>query len=38
VAHGKVVAALPGATAAVELAMTKLLLPELGHMVHLLRG
>jgi len=38
VAHGKVVAALPGATAAVELAMTKLLLPELGHMVQLLRG
>ncbi|TMA37164.1 MAG: molybdenum cofactor biosynthesis protein MoaB [Deltaproteobacteria bacterium] len=38
VARGKVVAALPGATAAVELAMTKLLLPELGHMVQLVRG
>ena len=38
VARGKLVAALPGATAAVELAMTKLLLPELGHMVQLVRG
>src|SRR5437870_6273815 len=38
VARGKVVAALPGATAAVDLAMTKLLLPELGHMVQLVRG
>jgi molybdopterin adenylyltransferase len=38
VARGKVIAAMPGATAAVELAMTKLLLPELGHMVQLLRG
>ena len=38
VARGKVLAALPGATAAVELAMTKLLLPELGHMVQLVRG
>ena len=38
VARGKLVAALPGATAAVELAMTKLLLPELGHIVHLVRG
>jgi molybdenum cofactor biosynthesis protein B len=38
VARGKVVVSLPGAPAAVELAMQKLLLPELGHMVHLLRG
>src|SRR6059036_3683165 len=38
VARGKVIAALPGATAAVELAMTKLLIPELGHIVQLLRG
>jgi molybdopterin adenylyltransferase len=38
VAGGKVVVSLPGAPAAVELAMQKLLLPELGHMVHLLRG
>lgn len=28
---------LPGSTAAVELAMTKLILPELGHIVALLR-
>src|SRR5262249_46382155 len=38
VARNKVVASLPGAPAAVELAMAKLLLPELGHMVHLVRG
>jgi len=37
VAHGKVVVSLPGAPAAVELAMQKLVVPELGHMVHLLR-
>jgi molybdenum cofactor biosynthesis protein B len=37
VARGKLVFSLPGAPAAVELAMQKLLLPELGHMVHLLR-
>lgn len=36
VAGGTVVAALPGSTAAVELALTKLLVPELGHMVALL--
>jgi molybdenum cofactor biosynthesis protein B len=35
VARGRVVVSLPGATAAVELAMTKLVVPELGHMVHL---
>jgi len=28
---------LPGSTAAVELAMTKLILPELGHVVALVR-
>ncbi len=33
-----VVVSLPGSSAAVELAMTKLLLPALGHMVGLLRG
>jgi molybdopterin adenylyltransferase len=33
----RVVFALPGSTAAVELAMTKLILPELGHVVGLLR-
>jgi molybdenum cofactor biosynthesis protein B len=38
VARGRIVAALPGSTAAVELAMTKLLLPELGHLAHLARG
>jgi len=38
VAKGKVVVSLPGSTGAVELAMTKLLLPELGHMLFLLRG
>ena len=38
VARGKVVASMPGSTAAVELAMTKLLVPELGHMVKLARG
>ncbi len=38
VAHGKIVVSLPGAPAAVELAMEKLVLPELGHMVALARG
>jgi len=38
VAKGKVVISLPGSTGAVELGMTKLLLPELGHMLFLLRG
>ena len=38
VARGKVVVSLPGAPAAVELAMEKLVVPELGHMVHLLRA
>jgi molybdenum cofactor biosynthesis protein B len=37
-ARGKLLASLPGSTAAVELAMTKLLVPELGHVVRLLRG
>jgi molybdenum cofactor biosynthesis protein B len=38
VARGRVLVSLPGSPAAVELAMQKLLLPELGHMVHLVRG
>ena len=38
VAKGKVVISLPGSTGAVELGMTKLVLPELGHMLFLLRG
>jgi molybdenum cofactor biosynthesis protein B len=38
VARGKIVVSMPGSPAAVELAMTKLVLPELGHMVFLARG
>ena len=38
VAGKRVVFSLPGSTAAVELAMTKLILPELGHVVGLVRG
>jgi molybdenum cofactor biosynthesis protein B len=38
VVRGKIVASMPGSTAAVELAMTRLLVPELGHMVRLARG
>jgi molybdenum cofactor biosynthesis protein B len=33
IARGKVIFAMPGSTAAVELAMTKLILPELGHLL-----
>jgi molybdenum cofactor biosynthesis protein B len=33
VARGKIVIALPGAEGAVRLAMTKLVIPELGHLV-----
>jgi molybdenum cofactor biosynthesis protein B len=33
-----VVFSLPGSTAAVELAMSKLILPEIGHLVALVRG
>jgi molybdenum cofactor biosynthesis protein B len=33
VASGKVIIALPGSKAAVELAMEKLILPEIGHLV-----
>jgi molybdopterin adenylyltransferase len=32
--RGRLVAAMPGSTNAVKLAMTKLLLPELGHLVY----
>jgi len=35
---GKLVFALPGSTKAVELALEKLILPQLGHMVGLLRA
>jgi molybdenum cofactor biosynthesis protein B len=38
VARGTVVASMPGSTAAVELAMARLLVPELGHMVKLARA
>jgi molybdenum cofactor biosynthesis protein B len=37
-ARGRIVVSLPGSTAAVELAMDKLLVPELRHMVQLVRG
>lgn len=36
VTRGRILFSLPGSTAAVELAMTKLILPELGHVVGLL--
>lgn len=38
VAGGRVIFSLPGSTKAVELAMTKLILPQLGHVVGLVRG
>jgi molybdenum cofactor biosynthesis protein B len=37
VAGKRAIFSLPGSTAAVELAMTKLILPELGHVVALVR-
>ena len=37
VAGRRVIFCLPGSTAAVELAMTKLILPQLGHLVGLVR-
>jgi molybdenum cofactor biosynthesis protein B len=37
IARGKLVFAMPGSTAAVELAMTKLILPELRHLLRELR-
>src|SRR5258708_21858383 len=36
-ANGKIVIALPGSPDACRLAMEKLLIPELGHMAHLLK-
>ncbi len=36
-ARGRIVIAMPGAEAAVRLAMTKLVLPELGHLVREVR-
>ena len=37
VARGKLVFSLPGSTAAVELAMGRLIVPELGHLLGQLR-
>jgi molybdopterin adenylyltransferase len=37
IASGKIVASLPGSPEACRLAMEKLLIPELGHMAHLLK-
>jgi molybdenum cofactor biosynthesis protein B len=37
IAAGKLLFAMPGSTAAVELAMTRLILPELKHLLHELR-
>ena len=36
-ANGRILVALPGSPAACRLAMEKLLIPELGHMAHLLK-
>jgi molybdenum cofactor biosynthesis protein B len=36
ISGGRVLFSVPGSTAAVELAMTRLILPELGHIVGLL--
>ena len=38
IARGKILASLPGSPDAVELAMRRLLVPELGHMARLLGG
>jgi molybdenum cofactor biosynthesis protein B len=35
--HGKIIIALPGSPDACRLAMEKLLIPELGHIAHLLK-
>ncbi len=37
IARGKAIFAIPGSVAAVELAMTKLILPELRHILHEIR-
>jgi molybdenum cofactor biosynthesis protein B len=37
IAKGKIVFCMPGSSKAVELAMSKLILPELGHLVYELR-
>lgn len=38
VAGGKLLVSLPGSRAAVELAMRRLILPEIGHMISQIRG
>ena len=38
VGRGRFIASVPGSTAAVELAMTRLIVPQLGHIVALLGG
>lgn len=38
ISNGKIVVALPGSPAACRLALEKLLLPELGHIHHLLKS
>jgi molybdopterin adenylyltransferase len=38
IAMGKLVVSMPGSTAAVDLAMRKLVVPELGHVLHLLEA
>jgi molybdenum cofactor biosynthesis protein B len=38
VAHGTVIVSMPGSSAAVRLAMEKLIVPELAHMTHIARG
>lgn len=38
VVGNRIVFSVPGSTAAVELAMTRLILPQLGHIVGLVRG
>ncbi|MGQ4809293.1 Molybdenum cofactor biosynthesis protein B [Candidatus Entotheonellaceae bacterium PAL068K] len=38
VSRGTVVVSMPGSSAAVRLAMEKLILPELAHMMHIARG
>lgn len=38
VVSGTIVISMPGSTEAVDLAMRRLVLPEIGHMVHLLHG
>ena len=35
IAAGKLIVSMPGSTAAVDLAMRKLVVPELGHILHL---